>query len=116
MPRGRVHGTVSASDAQSRGPGFEFCSDLHLDLFCGSSAFKCEVTLVNENLVCLPAASWNSQQCYVLFVQLFARHQYPLCYKHCRGQTNVFILFSFFTLFMDKRNLNNNFATSGYMI
>ena len=75
MPRGRVHGTVSASDAQSIGPGFEFRSDLHLDLFCGSSAFKSEVTLVNKKLVCLPAAGWNSQQCYVLFVQLFARHQ-----------------------------------------
>ena len=39
MPRGRV---VSASDTQSRGSGFKFRSDHHLDLFYGGPEVKIE--------------------------------------------------------------------------
>ena len=48
--RGQV---VSASDSQSSGPGFEFRSDLYLDLFHGGTESKSSATLVNSQLVCL---------------------------------------------------------------
>ena len=50
---GSVSRVVSVSDSQSSGPGFEFRSDYHLDLFIGSPEFKSSATLVNSQLVCL---------------------------------------------------------------
>ena len=41
------------SDLQSRGSGFESCSDDYLDVFLGSTEFKSSATLVNSQLVCL---------------------------------------------------------------
>ena len=88
-------GVLSALDLQSN-PRFESRSDNYLDLFLGSPGFKSSATHVNSQLVCLPPDGiiLNNVMFNLNYLfQLFAWPHRHLCYKHCRGQMKVILLF-----------------------